>query len=257
MQTLHLPRSPLRATLAANAEGWRRGLLRTRRPSDAGRAGETAFWSLLAPEEVATLRAVGVLRKVTRRQALLHQGQVPGRVVILRAGRVKVSATTASGREVILAFAGPGELVGELAALDQEPRSASVVALEDVEALCLSGEDFRALVAEHPYASLALLQSLTRRLRYADSKLIGFAASGVLERTATRLLELCERFGEEQGGTIQIALPLTQEELAGWAGASIDSVTRALHTMRSMHWIETRRREIRVLDVDALRRISA
>jgi CRP-like cAMP-binding protein len=232
-------------------------MLDTRPPSRARGAGDTAFWSLLGADQVANLRAVGVLRTFKRGQALLHQRQVADRVVILRAGRVKVIATTPGGREVILAFAGPGELVGELAAVDQEPRSASATALEDVEALCLSVPDFRALVMEHPTASLALLESLSRRLRYADSMLVGFAASGVLERTAARLLELCERFGEEQGGAIQIALPVTQEELAGWAGASVDSVTRALHTMRSMHWVETGRRQIRVLDLDALRRISA
>jgi len=232
-------------------------LVTTRLVSTAGIAQELGFWSVLGADDVATLRGRGVLRTFKRGQAIVHERQIADRVVILHSGRAKVVVATPSGRDVILAFADPGEIVGELAALDHEPRSASVVALEDVEALCLSVDDFRTFVADHPAASLALMRSLSRRLRYADSKLVGFAASGVLERTATRLLELCERFGEDADGAIEIDLPLTQDELAGWAGASLDSVTRALHTMRSMRWIETRRRAIRVLDVDALRRIGA
>jgi CRP/FNR family cyclic AMP-dependent transcriptional regulator len=214
------------------------------------------FWSFLTADEIGALRSRAVLRSFRRGQALVHANQLAGRVVILRSGRVKVIATTADGRDVILAFAGPGELVGELAALDDEPRSASVLALEDVEALCLSADDFRSFVAENASASLALLQSLSGRLRYANERLIGFAVCSVLERTATRLLELCERFGDEREGVIHIDLPLTQEELAGWAGGSLNSVTRALQTLRSMHLIETGRRELRVLDIEALKRIA-
>jgi CRP/FNR family transcriptional regulator, cyclic AMP receptor protein len=76
-------------------------------------------------------------------------------------------------------------------------------------------------------------------------------------RVAHRLLELCDRFGDLEDGSVRIALPLSQEELAGWTGSSIESVGRALHTMRALHWITTRRREIRVLDVDALRRAAS
>jgi CRP-like cAMP-binding protein len=164
--------------------------------------------------------------------------------------------TTPTGREVVLAFRGPGELVGELSALDDEPRSATIVAVDRVEALTLTAHEFRSFLTEHPSASLALLRMLSRRLRDADAKRIEFAAFNTLARVAVRLLELCERFGREEGGSVRIALPLSQEELAGWTGASLESVGRALQTMRSLNWIETRRREIRVLDPEALRRAA-
>jgi CRP/FNR family transcriptional regulator, cyclic AMP receptor protein len=186
----------------------------------------------------------------------MHRGQVPQHVLVLRSGRVKVTAATPLGRDVVLAFRGPGELLGELSALDQEPRSASLVALEPVEALLLGHEDFRRFLAERPDAAIVLLRLLARRLRDVDAGRIRFAASSTMGRVAIRLLELCERFGREEQGAIRIALPLSQEELAGWAGASLESVTRALQRMRSLGWLETRRREIRVLDVEALRRIA-
>ena len=121
----------------------------------------------------------------------------------------------------------------------------------------ISPREFVAFLEEHPSASLALVRVLSQRLRDADAKRIEFAALNTLGRVAHRLLELCDRFGDPDGDDIRIALPLSQEELAGWTGSSLESVGRALQTMRALHWIATRRREIRVLDLDALRRAAS
>jgi CRP/FNR family transcriptional regulator, cyclic AMP receptor protein len=210
------------------------------------------FWSSLGETAAAELAGLGAMRTFVRGQALFHEGQLADRVLILRSGRVKVMATTSNGREVVLAFRGPGELLGEQAALDGLPRSATILAVEPVQALSLSADAFRSFLAAHPSVSLTLLGMLSRRLRDADAKRVEFSAFTTIERVAARLLELSERFGREEGGSIRIELPLSQEELAGATGASIESVGRALQTMRSLKCIETRRREIRVLDRDAL-----
>jgi CRP-like cAMP-binding protein len=81
---------------------------------------------------------------------------------------------------------------------------------------------------------------------------VEWAASTAIERVAARLLEFSERFGREDDDGIRIALPLTQEELAGATGASLESVARALHQLRELRCVETRRREIRILDRPAL-----
>jgi CRP/FNR family transcriptional regulator, cyclic AMP receptor protein len=215
--------------------------------------GQGDFWSALGEPAAAELAGLAAMRTFARGQALFHEGQLADRVLILRAGRVKVTATTSNGREVVLAFRGPGELLGEQAAFDGLPRSATISAVERVEALSLSAEAFRSFLAAHPSVSLTLLGMLSRRLRDADAKRIEFTAFTTIERVAARLLELSERFGlQEEGGSLRIELPLSQEELAGATGASIESVGRALQTMRSLKCIETRRREIRVLDREAL-----
>jgi CRP-like cAMP-binding protein len=195
-------------------------------------------------------------RSFARGQAICHAGQVADRVLILRSGRVKVVAPSASGREIVLAFHGPGELVGELAALDQGVRSASMVALEPVDVLALAPDEFRAFLDARPGAALALVRTLGDRLRDADARLMEFATVDTLGRVAIRLVELCDRFGEPAGEHVDVALPISQEELAGWACASLESVARALQTMRSLGWIETRRRAIRVLDLAAVRRAA-
>ena len=222
----------------------------------AAAAGEH-FWSALPPPDQSALITAGTARRFARGQPLMHQGQLPEAVMLVRDGQVKVYTTTPTGREVVLAIRGPGEMLGELSALDAEPRSASVVALADVEAIVLSPQAFRTFLATRPAAAMAMLGMLSRRLRDADTKRTGFASLSTLGRVAERLLELADRFGVEDDGCIRIELRLSQEELAGWTGASLESVGRALATMRSLHWIETRRREIRVFDVEALRRAIA
>jgi CRP/FNR family transcriptional regulator, cyclic AMP receptor protein len=214
------------------------------------------FWSALPEADAAALAAHGTVRAFAAGQELMHQGQVADRIMLLRSGRVRVSFNF-DGRLVVLAFSGPGELVGELSSFDNEPRSATVVAVEPVEALCVSRNDFHTFLDEHPAAAFTLLRMMSRRLRDADIKLVEFAAVSTIGRVATRLLELSERFGEQEGETIRIGLAITQEELAAWVGASIESVGRALQTMRRLHWITTGRRQICILDAAAMRRAAA
>lgn len=218
----------------------------------AGTAADEDFLSALGSALAADLAARGVVRRFPRGHALFHEGQVADRVLVLRRGRVKVVALASNHREVVLAFLGPGELVGDQGALDGAPRSATAVAVEPVEALALSLDAFRAFLAAHPHVALLLLEMLSRRLRDADAKRVEFSAGTTIERVAARLLELAERFGHDEPGGIRIELPLSQQDLAGATGASIESVTRALGTMRSLKCIETRRREIRILDAEAL-----
>jgi CRP/FNR family transcriptional regulator, cyclic AMP receptor protein len=216
------------------------------------------FLSSLAPDDVAELDVLGSTRTFERGQALFHEGELADRVLILRAGMVKVTSTTPTGREVVLAFRGAGELVGDLAALDGEPRSATIRAVERVDALSLTPQAFRDFVAARPAVALLLLQMLGRRLRDADSKRIEFSTYTTIERVAVRLLEFSDRFGrEDESGAAHITLPISQEELAGAAGASIESVGRALQTMRSLKCIETRRREIRIVDRQGLAALRA
>jgi CRP/FNR family transcriptional regulator, cyclic AMP receptor protein len=161
---------------------------------------------------------------------------------------------TQSGREAIVAVLGPGELVGELAAIDDGPRSTTVTTLEPVDALIVSRSSFAALLERHPRIALAILRMVAHRLRYADVQQAQFATHDVVGRLAQRLVELCERFGTQQERGIEIRLPLSQEELASWVGASREAVSKAFQLLRSLHIVETGRRRVTVLDLGALER---
>jgi CRP-like cAMP-binding protein len=174
--------------------------------------------------------------------------------MLLTKGRVKIASTSEEGRESVLAFRGPGEVLGELSAIDGQPRSAGVTAVDPVEALVVPTADFRAFLERSPAAALWILTRLIARLREADRKRAEFGASDTIGRVAARLVELASDYGREQpGGGVLIDLPITQEELASWVGSSREGVNKALHTLRGLGWVDTERRAITVLDMDALR----
>jgi CRP-like cAMP-binding protein len=178
-------------------------------------------------------------------------------VLVLIEGRVKVCAPGDDGHVSVLGFRGPGDLVGELGAIDGRARSASVETLEPVSALVCPRRDFRALVDSSPAMTGALQRVVVDRLRGADSERTDFGSHDVLGRVARRLCELADRFGEECDDGIEITLPLTQEDLANWCGASREAVSKALTQMRTLGWIETRRRVVVITDEDRLRSYSA
>src|SRR3954451_8233114 len=231
----------------------------TTKPAAAWPADDPAigFLGTLEPHQAEDLRARGIARHFRKGQAIFHQGGTSDRVVVLLKGRVKVSTLSDEGREIVLAFRGPGDLLGELSAIDGQPRSASVAAIEPVEALAVTAIDFRAFLSEHPEVALFLLETVSRRLRDADRKRVEFGAHDTIGRVAARLLELAEEYGQQDPRGIRIGLPLSQEELAGWTGASREAVSKALQALRRPGWVVTERRRIIVCDSEALRRRSA
>jgi CRP-like cAMP-binding protein len=206
----------------------------------------------LGPAHLEALKGRGWRRRFSRGSTLFEEGGPTDQVMIMLSGRVKISHFTADGREIILAVRGPGELLGELSAIDQDPRSATALAAEPVEALVLSVEDFQQFVSTTPRAAMVLLTGLVRRLREADRKRIEFAAYDTVGRVALRLLDLAKQFGEPAEKGVRITLPLSQQELAGLIGASREAVSKALQHLRKRGWVETQRRGISILDPEAL-----
>jgi len=215
---------------------------------------EIRFIEALSEDERAWLNARGVVRSFDHGTALFHERQVSDRVMFLLSGRVKIASNSDDGKERVLAFRGPGEALGELSAIDGRPRSASVIAVDAVQALVVPTSDFRAFLEGNPRATLFLLTKLIGRLREADRKRVEFGVTDTIGRVAARLVELAERYGKQTPKGIRIDLPITQEELASWVGSSREGVNKALNTLKHLHWIDTERRSITVLDEDALRK---
>ena len=217
--------------------------------------GETFLDSLTA-EEAADLRANGRERHFDADVAIFHEGDDAGSVIVLLAGRVKLTLPSSTGRAVIVAVRGPGDLVGELAALIDAPRSATVATIEPVDALIVSGSMFATFLERHSRVALVILRLVAEHLLYADLQQAQFATHDVVGRVAHRLVELSERFGVDGEDCIVVEVPLSQDELAGWTGASREAVNKALQLLRSLDLIETGRRRFTVLDLDGLRRLA-
>lgn len=233
-------------------------------PQGAQRAAELTpegpsgtFLALLSPAERDRLLQLGRSREFTRGAVLMYEGEPGERIMLIESGRVKVTRVEAGGQEVLLSLRDPGDIVGEIGFIDDGPRLASVAALEAVRARVIASSVFRAHLEAEPRVALALFELLTERFRDATVKRAQFSAGDTAGRLAARLVELVERYGVEVAGGIESELPLSQEELAAWTGASRAGVAKALQTLRDLGWIETHRRRIVVRDLEALKRRSA
>ena len=220
-------------------------------------SGPRDFLALLSDEDRAALDGMARRASFSPGTVLMHEGLYPESVLVLLEGLVKVTCVTASGRESILGFCGGGELIGELAAIDEQPHGSTVTTIGPVRAMVVSSRVFRAFVWERTGAAIAILRMLGDRFRDADRRLVEFGGGDALGRVASRLVELCDTYGEHSDRGVTIALPLSQDELAGWAGCSPKAVVNSLQTLRRLEIIETGRRQITILDVAGLRSRAA
>jgi CRP-like cAMP-binding protein len=217
------------------------------------RCGEPGtFLELLADGDRDELLTLGGRRRFQSGASLMHQGEPGTRVLIVLEGHVKASFVDPDGREIVLSFRGPGDVLGELSFTYEEPRSSGVTAIEPVVAQALAAAEFRSYLERRPTAALTLIDVISRRFRDANRKRVQFAAQDTIGRIATRLIELSERYGDRTDDGIEIRLAVTQADLGGWTASSRAGVTSALRAMRELGWIRTERRRIIVLDLDAL-----
>ncbi len=181
---------------------------------------------------------------------LLFEGDLSDRVVVVLRGTLRVFSTAATGREVLVTVAGPGEILGEMSALDGQPHSASVNTVDPAEVVLVSADVFRSILGSNARIATAVALRLTRELRRAVRQRVDLEAYDVPARLAQSLVDLAERLA---AGGEEVELPISQRELAESCGASREAVTKALGTFRARGWVRTGRRSITVVDVDALR----
>jgi CRP/FNR family transcriptional regulator, cyclic AMP receptor protein len=181
---------------------------------------------------------------------LLFEGDLSERVVVVLEGAVRVFATGPNGREVLVTIAGPGEILGEMSALDGQAHSASVNTVDPADVVLVPASAFRSLARRRADLAFAVALRLTRELRRVVQERVGLEVFDVPARLARTLGELADRLDT---GAEPVVIPVSQRELAEACGASREAVTKALATFRGRGWVRTDRRAITVLDREGLR----
>jgi CRP/FNR family cyclic AMP-dependent transcriptional regulator len=177
-------------------------------------------------------------------------------LMLLLAGRAKISNITSDAREIVLNFLGKGDVIGEIAILDGAPRTANAVAIEDTEALVLYRRDLLPVLLKNPDAMLELIQILCEKLR-ATSAIIEENSLPMAARAAAGLLRLADQHGRVvKGGGTLIDLKLSQRDLGSYLGLSRENVSRQLGLFRDIGLLRIEAAEIVILDRDALRAYS-
>lgn len=209
----------------------------------------------LTPIERQTLLRLGARRQYSAGETLLAEGDRTTFTVILLDGYVKISAVTEGGTESLLAIRTAGDVVGELAALDALPRSATASAAGAVLARVVSKPELDDCFRKHPTIAVGFNRAVAAKLRASTRHRVDFRGRDARERLARALLEL---FGDSPGRSehLRRGLLLTQAELAGLIGASEPTVHKALRELRAAGAVDTRYRHLIITDFDALRRIA-
>jgi len=205
------------------------------------------LFSQLSAVELQRVVDVARERAYPRNSVILFEDDPGDALFVVATGQVKVVLIGEDGREVILSVMGPGEFFGEMSLLDDEPRSAHVIAMEDSSLAVLRREDFEGILTSTPQIALALLRELSRRLRRADEKVGSLVLLDVQGRVARLLLDMA---GEEGGE--RITRRLTHHTIAQMIGSSRETVSRTMRDLTDKGLIAVQRRDIVIRDRAAL-----
>lgn len=195
------------------------------------------LFSMLTPLQGESVAAAVVKRRFKRGEAIVEQGKQSNALSIILTGRARVIATDARGREVILATMHPGDYVGEMSLIDNEPHSATVLAEIQTDALILGRLEFARCLPENGSMAYAVLKGLVQRLRQADRKIESLALMDVYGRVARALLEFS--VADNDGNAI-IRDKVSRQDLAKMVGASREMVSRVMKDIEERGFIETR-----------------
>lgn len=188
--------------------------------------GQRSF--TLSEADLMAMGSHGIARSYPKNTIIVTEGDTTDSLYIILEGRVKAFVSDGEGHDMVLSTQGPGEYFGEMA-LDEGPRSASIMTLEPSRFLVVQKNDLRDFVMKNPAFALSLIEKLIHRARSLTASVKSLALMDVYGRVARLLLELAE----ETEGTLTISQHLTQQEIASRIGASREMVSRILKDLSS------------------------
>ncbi|MFE3416157.1 Crp/Fnr family transcriptional regulator [Streptomyces mirabilis] len=183
---------------------------------------------------------------------LLMEGVRDRHVLLLLSGFAKVTARVENGESSLLAITAAGDTVGEMAALDEAPRSATVTACGPLTARVVRQSELQGLLMRRPEVATALTGMVSKRLRWANQQRLDFRSYPVSVRLARLLVDLAASYGSSMSSGVVIPLRLSQSELATMVGAAETTVHKALRQLRNERLLETSYRSTVLPDLDRL-----
>lgn len=203
------------------------------------------------------LEAAGTERAFDRGEFLCFEGDPTDYLYVIRSGLIRVDRTAADGRVALLELAGSGDFFGELGALERRPRSAAARVVIPLQALAVPVEVLHELFRTHPAVLFAVATAIADRLRELTDQFVESGEPAAVPRVAGRIVTLLERIDHrEQGGSISLDMPISQQDLAEWAGLSREGTAKALRQLRGDGVLSTGRRRLDIHRVEELRRLA-
>ena len=212
------------------------------------------FFALLAPAERGVFERAAAVMTVARQDPVITQDTPGGDVYFVIDGRLEVAVSSDRGRNVFYRTLVPGDVFGELAAIDGRPRTATVTTSSNATLVRLSAADFRRILeASHP-AAMWLVRRHTAQIRTLTARLFEQVAHDVVTRVRMELIRLAEAAGVKDNRALVAAFD-THQHLAEKLGTTREAVTRELNELQAKGLILKNRRELTVLDYDGLKKL--
>lgn len=212
------------------------------------------LFASLSEKELSLLAGVSTSKRFEKSQTIIHKSDQGDTFFSILSGKVKVVLTDEEGKEYIVGILKPLEFFGELALLDGEPRSASVVALDSTEVLVLRRDDFLKQITHNPELCIKIVGVLGDRLRKANHQIESLVFLDVCGRLARMLLDMAEQ--QEPQTTAQgmvLEIDYSRTELANLVGTTRETLTRALKTLENMGYIEIKKNKLVITNEAGLR----
>jgi CRP-like cAMP-binding protein len=202
--------------------------------------GANSFFAKLGAEWVEAVAALCVTRSLAVGETLFLKGEPGDALYAVRRGQIRIATGTNDGRRLTLNLLGPGDVFGEVALLDGQPRTADAVAVQSTDLFMVHRRDFLALLESRPQVAVRIIEFLCERIRWMSERMEESVLLPLHARLSRRLLALADDYGSE--------LHVSQEELAIFVGSTRESVNRQLRAWRRQGLVELGRSRIRVLD---------
>ena len=216
--------------------------------------GRVPVFETLGPDDLAKVGEVAVPRRFSAGQVIFREGDESDTCYIVATGHARALREHSDGRTIALARFGPGDIFGELAMFDDERRSATVEAMDELQAFAVMSADMRRLMREHADIAVKLVTALGRRLRAANERLARQSFQTVQSRVASVLMGLVEQAQIEGAAASDVLVTATQAELAQLAGSSRESASRFLAVLERAGIVSQGRGRLTVHDPSALQR---
>jgi CRP/FNR family transcriptional regulator, cyclic AMP receptor protein len=210
----------------------------------------------LTQSDLERIAAVATCARFGRNEKVYRRGESDTDLMIMVRGRVKLSATSTDGQELLANIVERGHVFGEIAVIDGKPRSYDATALEDSELLIVKRQDLIPFLQERPDICLRFMETLCGRLRRSEARIQDAVFLNAGPRLARQLLRLAETYGRKDGDAICIDLAVSQSDLASLVGMTRESINKQLCNWRRAGVIWFKGKNYKVLKLDALRKAA-
>ena len=214
------------------------------------------FFANVAAEDIAAINGQFREHGYAAGETVYMAGDTATRLYVVAVGKIKVVRHTLAGQDVVLSILAPGEFFGALSALGDAAYPDTAQALTPSCILEIAAEGFQAILRRYPAVALAALDIVAERLRDAHTQIRQLSAEPAASRVAATLLALAQKLGEQHEGALLIQMPLSREDLAAMTGATVETVSRIMSTLRADGIIRSGRQWVAIADAGRLAAVA-